>query len=63
VTFSTPGGQQVRSDSISAGTGNISARLTDSGQAVPSGSSGGVTAGTGAATSRAAMFSIVIEAH
>ncbi len=63
VTFSTPGGQQVRSDSVSTGTGNISARLTDTGQPVPSGSNGGVTAGTGLATSRAAMFSIVIEAH
>ena len=63
VTFSTPAGQQVRSDSISTGTGNISARLTDSGQPVSSGSNGGLTAGTGAATSRAAMFSIVIEAH
>ena len=37
VTFSTPASQQVRSDSISTGTGNISARLTDSGQAVSSG--------------------------
>ncbi len=63
VTFSTPASQQVRSDSISTGTGSISARLTDSGQAVSSGSNGGLTAGTGAATSRAAMFSILIEAH
>jgi hypothetical protein len=61
VTFSTPG--QVRSDSISSGSGNISARLTDTGQGVPVGSSGGVTANTGAATSRAAMFSILIEAN
>ena len=63
VSFSTPASQQVRSDSVTTGTGNISARLTDTGQPVPAGSSGGVTAGTGLATSRAAMFSILIEAH
>jgi PKD repeat protein len=61
VTFSSPASQPVRSDSVAAGTsGNISARLADSGGPAATGTSGGFTAGIGGSASRAAMYSIVI---
>ena len=61
VAFSSPANQPVRSDSIAAGTsGNISARLADSGGPTATGTGGGLTAGIGGSASRAAMFSLVI---
>ncbi|MET0839768.1 MAG: PKD domain-containing protein, partial [Marmoricola sp.] len=64
VSFSTPAAEQVRSTSVSTATsGSISGRLTDSGQPVAAGSRGGVSAGTGGSTSRAAMFSVVVAAQ
>ncbi len=63
VAFSTPAGQQARSGSVGTGSGSVSGSVTDSGQAVPVGTRGGITSDTGASTSRAAMFSIVLAAQ
>ena len=63
VAFTTPAGQQARSGSIGSGSGNVSGALTDSGQPVSVGSQGGLVADTGASTSRAAMYSIVLAAQ
>jgi PKD repeat protein len=61
VAFTTPAGQEVRSDSIGAVTsGRIHSRLTDSGAPVTVGPGGGLTASTGGSPSRAGMFSIVL---
>jgi hypothetical protein len=62
VAFTTPTGQQARSGSVGTGSGNISGALTDSGGPVSVGTQGGLSADTGASTSRAAMYSIVLAA-
>ncbi|MET0999819.1 MAG: PKD domain-containing protein, partial [Marmoricola sp.] len=63
VAFTTPAGQQARSGSVGSGSGSISGALTDSGQPVAVGTQGGLSADTGASTSRAAMYSVVLAAQ
>ena len=63
VAFSTPAGQQARSSSVGTGTGSISGALADSAAPVAAGTRGGLTATTGASTSRGATFSIVLAAQ
>ena len=61
LTFTTPPGNPVRTDSMSTGTtGSISARLADSGGPVTAGSRGGLAADTGTTASRGATFSVVL---
>jgi PKD repeat protein len=63
VAFTTPAGQQARSGSVGSSSGNVSGALTDSGQPVAVGTRGGLTTDTGASTSRAAMYSVVLAAQ
>jgi len=63
VTFSTPAGQQARSSSLGSTSGAISGALVDSGQPVATGNRGGLTSTASASTSRAAMFSVVLNAQ
>jgi hypothetical protein len=63
VAFTTPTGQQARTGSVGTGSGNISGALADSGQPVAVGTRGGLTADTGASTSRGATYSVVLTAQ
>jgi PKD repeat protein len=60
-TWTQPAGQVLRTSSAGAGTGNISAILTDGGSPVAAGTVGGLTATTSEAVSRAPMVSVVVS--
>ena len=57
--WTAPAGSVIRDEAIGSGSGRIASLLADSGAAVPTGTAGGLTATTDAA-SRAAMVSIVL---
>ncbi len=60
LTWSTPAGQSLRTESAVTGGGGVSSILVDSGAPVATGTNGGLTATTSGATSRTVAVSVVI---
>lgn len=61
ISWTPPPGQSLRSGSDSSGGGKVSAILADSGGPVAADARGALVATTDVATTRVAMFSVVIE--
>jgi myo-inositol-hexaphosphate 3-phosphohydrolase len=61
TSWMPPAGQVVRSTTTGTGGGRITALLTDGGAPVPPGTAGGLTATADAASSRAVVFSVVVD--
>ncbi|QKE02609.1 phytase [Nocardioides marmotae] len=60
TAWAAPAGEVVRATSAGAGGGRVATLLTDPGRAVPAGRTGGLVAGTDAATDKATSWTVLL---